>query len=299
MPAMLILNPQAAKGKNNVCFDTVYRFFEENSIPFDRETTADVGHAEEIAKSAAEKGYNWIIAVGGDGTVNEVLNGILQSGKQVEFGIIPNGTCNDFIKAIEIPDDIDRACHIIKDGYSKACDVIRIGDRFSLNAAGVGFDVAVTLALKESTFLTGLPMYLSAVLRNLFRFKGMELEIEMEDEKFHKKAMMLTVANGKTFGGDFKIAPGADPADGLMDVILINDIPAHKRVQALINVMKGTHLRLPDVEFFLVRRITISSDSSMMFQIDGELKHFESNRITLELLPGCQKIFVPRSLLDE
>jgi diacylglycerol kinase (ATP) len=294
MKTMIILNPKAAKGRAAKYFPKIFALLDKVNLDYECAYTEAPLHAESIAKKAVESGYSRIVSAGGDGTLNEVINGILKADGDPDLAILPIGTCNDFIKAIAIPKDITRACEVITTGTAKRCDVFLVGDRYSINAAGVGFDVAVVHGLKQSKVLRGFAMYLATVLRNAFSYQGMNLTIVNGVTHFERKALMLTVANGVSYGGNFKIAPAADASDGYLNAVLLKDMSPLKRLLALPRFFNGSHVKLPETEMFLTNELKIIAEAPLTVQIEGELLEWPSNEITMSVLPQRLKVLVPK-----
>jgi diacylglycerol kinase (ATP) len=293
MKTKLILNPTAAKGRAIKYFDTIFDFFRSHQIEFDAQQTESERHATKIAADAIHDGYERILAAGGDGTLYEVVNGIMQAGGRVHLGIIPTGTCNDFIKATGIPNNVLAACEIIANGKSKAWDLAFVGGRYCINAAGIGLDVNVAKDIHASRFFGSFVVYLFSVIKNIFGFKGLELTVTIDGTEYQKHLLMLTVANGVCYGGNFYISPESDPSDGFLNAILIQNIPSLRRLLVLPRAIKGTHLKLPIVEQRLVKEIKIKSDKPMVFQIEGELVEWPSKEISISVVPGRILGYVP------
>ncbi|NOY61429.1 MAG: diacylglycerol kinase family lipid kinase [Calditrichaeota bacterium] len=295
MSTLLILNPKAAKGNAQKHFDRIFQNFKDAKFDHDVKFSEYPLHAESIANDAVTNGYDNIVVAGGDGTLNEVVNGILKSNGDSQLGIIPTGTCNDFIKAAGIPADIQGSCDTIVSGNSRVFDVGMAGDRYFINAVGIGFDVAVVQALQKSKHLNSFFIYLSIVLKKIFRYKGIELFIRNGKDQSCRHALMLTIANGICYGGNFNIAPHADPADGFLDAILINNVSPFKRLKILSKVFSGKHIKSPDVHVFKTNDLRIKSNDNFLLQIEGELMTWPSKEIHVKLLPKRLKITVPVS----
>lgn len=285
MKTLLILNPKSKNGKGERQFTEIFDNLKSHSIVYDAIQTEYPGHGVELANEAILKAYDRILTAGGDGTINEIVNGIMLADSRPQLGIIPNGTCNDFIKAINIPPSISKACEIIASGKTMVCDIAKLGDRYFINATGIGFDVAVVRSLQNYKILGGKGMYLASVMQNVFQYKSMDLSIEFDGKKVERNALMFTIANGKHYGGAFAIAPDADPSDGLLNAILINEIPPFRRMRAIPHFLKGTHLYLPYTEVFLTSHIKIQTEKEMFFQVEGELYTWPHNQIEIKLYP--------------
>jgi len=295
MSTLLILNPKAAKGNAEKHFDRIFQNFKDAKYDHDIKFSEYPLHAESIANDAVKNGYDNILVAGGDGTLNEVVNGILKSNGDPLLGIIPTGTCNDFIKAAGIPADIQGSCDTIISGNSRTFDIGKAGDRYFINAVGIGFDVAVVQELQKTKHLNSFLVYLSIVIKKIFRYKGIELFIQNGKDQSRRHALMLTIANGICYGGNFNIAPHADPADGSLDAILINNVSPFKRLKILSKVFSGNHIKIPDVHVFKTDSLTIKSVDNLLLQIEGELMTWLSKEIHITILPKRLKIAVPAS----
>ena len=293
MKTMVILNPYASKGNAVEHFPEIRSCLEKLDLECEMVQTQYPGHADELASIAAKNGFRRIVAVGGDGTINEVANGILKSGGNAELAIIPTGTCNDFIKTAGISSDIRSACETVKQGIAKKYDVVHVGDRYCVNAVGIGFDVAVVETLQKSQKRQNFAMYLLAVFRNVFSYEGMELTLVNGTTRFERKALMLTIANGVCYGGGFKIAPMANAADGKLNGILLTDMPAWKRIRTLISFLNGTHLKYKETETFLIEELKVVASNPIKLQIEGELMEWPENEITIRVEPQRLKVVVP------
>ncbi len=299
MSTLIILNPQAAKGNAQKHFDQIFQNFQDAQFDHEVKYSEYPMHAESIAKEAAQNGYDNIVVAGGDGTLNEVVNGILKSNCNPQLGIIPTGTCNDFIKAAGIPADILESCNTIISGNSQAFDVGLAGDRYFINAVGIGFDVAVVQELQKIEHLNSFLVYLSTVLKKIFSYKGIELFIQNGEVHSHRQALMLTIANGICYGGNFNIAPHADPTDGFLDAILIKNISPFKRLKILSKVFSGNHIKNPNVHIFKTNDLYIKANDNLLLQIEGELMTWPYKEIHIKILPKRLRIKVPSSPLLE
>ena len=290
MPMKIIENPVARRGAAQRYFNTVENYFQKHGFEIDHQLTDYAGHAEKIAHQAVQQGFDTIVSVGGDGTLNEIVNGIIKADGDPLLGIIPVGTCNDFIKSVNIPHDIHAACHIVASGYSRRVDVASAGHRYFINAIGIGFDVKIVEDLSIYSVVPGKIGYLSTALKHIFSYKAMPLDLLNGHHDFTSKAIMLTVANGQYYGGTFHIAPQADPTDGLLDVILIEDVPTLRRLSMVPRVIAGTHLTAPNVKHILASELKITASSALTTQIEGELVNWTTNEINLSVLHNRLKI---------
>ena len=293
MQNLAIFNPKAAKGRTGKHFKSISQILSDTGISCDFVQSEFAGHSVKLAQEAVEKGYDRIIAIGGDGTINEIVNGILLSDGDPEVAVIPAGSCNDFVKALKIPTSIHSASHIIKQAKTKRIDVACVGERFFVNAIGLGFDVAVIQALKKIKLLNGFLMYLLMAVFMAMKYKGMELDVTNGKTIYKDKLLMLTIANGISYGGGFKIAPDANPSDGALDVMLLKDMTPLKRFFAIPRFFNGSHVKLPETEMILAKELRISSKYPLTIQVEGELVDWPEKEVKISLRPKRLKFVVP------
>ncbi len=293
MRCRIILNPVAARGANKRYFEDIKKIM-STTHECDAVITEYHGHAEVLAVEAVQQNVDVVIAVGGDGTVYQVINGILSQNGNPLLGIIPAGTCNDYIKSIRIPMDIAQACNVIKAGHWDYFDAGQAGERYFVNAAGLGFDAQVVKDLHKSK-IKGKAAYVSTVLRQIFRYKAQRLHITNGREYFRPDAFMLTVANGAYYGGQFRIAPEANTQDGLLNAVLVRDAKALRRLMIFPHFFKGSHVSIPEVELFNTQELEVVADSKILLQMEGELYSPADNKVLFKIHPKRLKIFVPKS----
>ncbi|MDZ7723365.1 MAG: diacylglycerol kinase family protein [candidate division KSB1 bacterium] len=281
MRYMIIENPYAAGGESKKHFPHIEKRFRDCGVEYKAVETRNAADAEQLAYTAAKQFYDMIIAVGGDGTINQVVNGIMKADAHAALGIIPAGTCNDFIKSVGIPESISRACDIILSGKTLPVDVALAGDRFFINAIGIGFDVKVVQDLALYSYLPGKLAYYAAVFKNIFRYKALPLDIHSKTDRHQMDMVMLAVTNGQYYGGSFHIAPTADVMDGMLNVVMVHDLSAFKRVLFLPKVAKGTHLSAHNVDHFTTTELSIRSSTPLTLQIEGELMQWPEPFISI------------------
>jgi YegS/Rv2252/BmrU family lipid kinase len=285
MPALqvkVIVNPVAGAYSTRRKWPIISRLLKRSGLSFDFEYTEGTGHAIELARAAASDGYRCLVAVGGDGTVNEVANGILYSTGATEtaLGIISTGTGSDFIRSVGIPRDYPSACSTLTSPKRLSIDVGVVEyqskgqtlQRFFVNGAGVGFDAAVVEKTERlPKYFGGTIPYLAGLVMALLGYKNKSVVVNVEDETISGRVLSLVVANGGYLGGGMHIAPQAELGDNLLDVVMIGDIGKLELLKELPTVYKGTHINHPKVRMIKTRRITIKSPERMLVHADGEL----------------------------
>ena len=281
-PVKIIVNPAAGAGSTERKWPHINRQLRHLGLSFDHEFTESPGHAVELARTAVDNGCRYIVAVGGDGTVHEVANGVLSSGdlNKTALGVIGTGTGSDFARSMGIPRNCDDACLSLTGSEKKLIDVgvveyMNEGQkqrRFFLNAAGVGFDAEVVAATERfPKYLGGTIPYLAGLLRCLFGYRNKPVDLCLEDEARAVRILTVVVANGSYFGGGMHMAPQALLDDGLMDVMTISDIGKFELLKALPTIYKGTHITHPKVSMEKARQVTIKSTEQLLVHADGEL----------------------------
>lgn len=259
------------------------------------------GHAKEIAMTAAAQGYDVVVALGGDGTVHEVVNGLLgvPSAQRPALGIVPIGSGNDFAGGVGLPANPQEAMRRVLEGQPRPVDVARITDasgrfEYFINTCGVGLDGDINIASRGITFVHGFWMYFLAVLQSVFfSYQSQFMRITHDGGVIEEGVMMLTVGNGNREGGGFKVTPDAQPDDGLLDVAFINQVSRLRILQLIPLVMQGAHGKEPDVRLFRTTRLSITGERAIPIHIDGEMfAPYEADvrAVNIEIVPGAVQL---------
>ena len=284
-----IVNSTAGRGKTGKKISKLVTTLNEHKLDFEIELTKAPKHATQLAVDAIKKGFQNIISVGGDGTLNEVVNGVMLSGKaeEVNIGIIPEGGGNDFAANFNLSSNIDKAVDILQKFSLRKIDVGKIEDNYFINALGIGFDARVAVISNTIKYLNGLPRYLVAVLKALFSLKMVEAEIKIDTCTLNDPFLLLSIGNGLSTGGGFLLTPQARVDDGLLDICLINKVNRRRVLSLLPAAIKGKHLKEPEVVIHQTRKIEITTKEPIPIYYDGELpKLNDPLHFTIELLPN-------------
>lgn len=236
-------------------------------------------HATELALQAAHDGYKQVICAGGDGTVHEVINGLMQVPVEQRpcLGVVPIGSGNDFSYAIGMNPKPELALRQIFTGHPKWIDVGLVEDNrgrkeYWDNALGIGFDAIVTIHSRKFTIVRGFLIYLLAVLQTIiFNHEAPHFDIKTDQEEFSMEMLMLVLCNGGREGGGFKIHPNAKPDDGIFNYVGVKRVSRPMMLRLIPEVMNGTHLRFPQVRNGLFTRMTLSTDRPLIVHMDGEI----------------------------
>ena len=250
------------------------------------------GHATTLAKQALLANYNIIVAVGGDGTVNEVVQVVATS--SATLGIVPTGSGNGLARHCSIPLNIPDAVQLIADGKSVCIDLGKANDVFFISNAGVGFDAWVCNAIKQSTS-RGLKMYMQFVLRHFFSYQADTYRIETETETLTEKAFFLSIANGKEFGYGFEIAPEATLQDGLLDLMLVKKITVWNGFRFVLDGWRKKLITNKNCIYIRAKKIHITGRQLQYFQTDGDA-HTCNGQCDINVLPNALKLIVPQHI---
>jgi YegS/Rv2252/BmrU family lipid kinase len=296
----VILNPMADMGNAWKVADDLRPILNEYGNA-DWSGTVYPTHATELARQAGEQGYDMIIAMGGDGTVHEIVNGIMQlpENQRPILGIVPVGSGNDFAHAIGIPMESDHALDHALKGEPSTIDLgvmtTEQGRKeYFDNTLGIGFDTVVTIRAHKLTLLRGFIMYLAAVIQTIFlNHEPVKMQIEADDKKWEQSNLMLTLCNGPREGGGFLVAPDAKVDDGILHYAMIVNVSRLMMFRIVPEVMKGTHGKFKEVTLGSCRKMSLTADRPMYIHADGEIyTSFGSNlrNVTFEVLPNALKV---------
>ncbi len=311
---LVVVNPYSAGGSTKEKWAGVASDLRVHFGAFQVAFTKSAGDGSIIAKNAADKERKFIIACGGDGTINEVANGILQSeNRDVEMGIIPSGTGGDFRRTIGIPTEHREAARALREGETKLIDVGKVTfvnfkdeqeSRFFLNVSSFGLSASINERVKTNKLFKWLPFggtfkgkakFAYSTLQEVLELEYKLVKVKVDDkEESSLQTLNFCVCNARFFGGGMKIAPDAKINDGFLDFINIGDINTARIFMNGYKLYNGSHLELPEVKSTLARRIEVSpADENQIINIetDGELPG--KLPATFEILPKVLKMRVP------
>jgi diacylglycerol kinase (ATP) len=281
--AKVIVNPAAGAKSTYRKWPEIQSCLKKSGLVFDYQFTEGKGQAIELARDAAGDGYRYLIAVGGDGTVNEVANGILQSARAREtaLGIISTGTGSDLARSIGISLDYTCSCTAVAGLHRRDIDIgyveyRRAGQpcsRYFVNSAGIGFDATVVAATEQlPKFFGGTIPYLTGLVRSFLFYRNKNVTFRIGEKPAEKaRVLSIVVANGGYFGGGMHIAPGAQVDDSLLDIVITGNFGKIELLRIFPRVYKGTHLNYPKIRLEKAARIDIESAQKFLLHADGEL----------------------------
>ncbi|MHB1355901.1 MAG: diacylglycerol/lipid kinase family protein [Anaerolineae bacterium] len=297
----LIVNPLAGKGHAALVAAEVKRVFASLGVVYDYAESLHAGHAIELAQEAVQKGYDVLVAVGGDGTTHEVINGMMNSSESLgcQLAIIPAGSGNDFAAVNRIPTNIAQACQTVVKGQTRRVDIgyISIDDtiqRYFDNTIGIGLTGLVGIETRKTPWLRGIPLYLLALLKTVFiHLKPIHLELQVDGIPSQKTTLMVNVANGQREGGGFMIAPQAKTDDGYLDLLVTDVLPRMQVLGLIPRFMNGTHLGHHAIHVQRANNVTVTSEDKLYFHVDGEILCEYAHRIKIQILPAHLRLITP------
>lgn len=285
-----IVNPSAGSGKCLQKFHQVAKRLDALAVPYVTAFSEYPDHAATLVPMAIEAGCDCVVAVGGDGIVRQIGQALV--GTCLPLGILPLGTGNDFIKSLDIPASPDAAMDLILHGKARPIDAVAANDKIFVNVAGIGFDVSVLVYTERyKKWFHGSFSYILGVLHALIDPCSRPMRITTPDRVFEKEALLIGIGNGMCIGGGMKITPQADPADGLLDVCIVNRVSRRRFLLCLPKFMRGAHIGLDIIEYFKTTELTVECTPGTAVQLDGEI--IEETPVTFRILPGVLSVFCP------
>jgi len=293
----LIVNLIAGQGHCKEIFPQVKAELDRRGLDYDLHFTNEPLEAIDVAQMVIEAGFTHIVAMGGDGTINEVANGVLNSKSSYPLGVIPAGSGNDFVRMTGIPADPMHAIDTLVSGEERTIDLGHIvGDRYFVNGLGIGIDAQVARDVLKMERLRGTTAYLYAAIKEVIRFKAFPVKLTGTDWIEEREFISLGIANNKYAGGGFKLAPRAEIDDGLVDITAIEDFSSRfKRLINLPKARKGTHLKLNEVHYHQDRSVTVSSTAKLIAHIDGEVYRLPKSPFEVAVAPKALQVIAPPS----
>jgi diacylglycerol kinase (ATP) len=285
----VIVNPKAAGGKAIKKLPEISAVASSIAPEYLLHVTSSIEDARLRAREFANMGVERIVAVGGDGTFNEVANGILESGHRTALGIVPAGTGCDLPRTLRVPGSIREALTFALTAEAQPMDVglakTSITERHFLNVAGLGFDAKVADRAQRTKRLSGKKAYIAALAQSLTDFGYIDVRIETDGKEIATKAVFVSIANAQYLAGGFHFAPMAKVNDGLLDLAIIDDISLPGFVKAVPSVMRGKHLSNPHWSHYTTTHVRVTATTPALVQLDGEISGTSPAEFTI--VPGA------------
>ena len=293
----IIVNPVANRGGGERAIPAITSLLEQHGLAFDLVRTRQPWHAAELAQEAVAAGYECVVAAGGDGTANEVLNGLMRAKQagahETALGVLCVGRGNDLAYGLGIPLDLEAGCRTLAQGQRRRIDVGRATGglypqgRYFGNGIGIGFDAVVGFEAAKLTWLHGYPSYLVAVLRTVFLYyKAPLTTIEYDGQTLTQPSLLISVMNGRRMGGGFLMAPQGEPDDGWLDLCIAREVSRTRIFGLIPHFMRGSQATQAPIRTGRTRRVTIRSiEGTLPAHADGETLCVEGQELVIDLLP--------------
>jgi diacylglycerol kinase (ATP) len=322
----IIINPISGRGYGNEAVPHIERMLSEHHLDFDLVRTERPWHAAELAQEAASAGYDVVVAVGGDGTANEVLNGLMRAspplsppqaggilgggplagggkGGERAMGILCVGRGNDFAYGMGIPKELEAGCRALAQGHRRTVDIGRVvgglypEGRYFGNGVGIGFDTVVGFEALKMTRLHGFPSYIVAALKTIFLYyKAPLTKIEYDGQTITQSSLLVSIMNGQRMGGGFFMAPAGRPDDGLFDLCIAREVSRARIFMLISHFMRGTQSTQEPITMARAQRVTVTAlKGTLPVHADGETICTAGQRLEAELLPGQIEMICPPS----
>ncbi|MCK9409134.1 MAG: diacylglycerol kinase family protein [Bacteriovoracaceae bacterium] len=294
-----ILNPAAGRGKAQHIYTALRSALEHSTLNYTFHLTTGPDHATALAREASA-GSSIVVAIGGDGTVNEVASGLI--GANASLAVMSEGSGNDFARIIDAPNDIQGLLSRIQNPAIATFDAGLIAMTHAdgtttvknfFNSVGLGFDAAVAKKVSSIRWLRGIPLYLSALLHTLVGYRPHFLTVHCNNEQWQKNYFLLCIGNGKWEGGGFMLTPHAVPDDGKFEVCGVTGDSILKVLPILPSVMTGTHLGKRYIESFDTTAMTVQSSIGFPVHGDGEIFGLRVILAEISINPAALKVVVP------
>ncbi len=306
----IIVNPVAGSGAGARALPRIERLLADHGLPFTLVMTSSPGHAVALARGAALQG-KVVVAAGGDGTANEVINGLMEArppgGPRPVLGVLGVGRGSDFAHGVGVPQDLAEACRVLVEGYRRPIDLGRVvvgrypQGRFFGNCVGVGFDAIGTIEVAKLPRLGGFLSFFVAVLKTIFLYYRAPLTtIVYDGQTLTQPSLMISVMNGRRLGGGFWMAPDARPDDGLFDLCIAREMSRARMFRLIPHFLRGTQATQEPITTGQAARISIAAvEGSLPAHADGEILCVEGDRLEIELLPRQIEVICQRPGSDQ
>ncbi|WP_349408759.1 YegS/Rv2252/BmrU family lipid kinase [Pseudalkalibacillus sp. SCS-8] len=290
--AMIIVNPSSGKEEAEKNQHKVEEMLKRKGYDVIVKMTEKELDATKFARTSCEEAFDVVVSMGGDGTLNETVNGLADQKHCPNFGIIPMGTVNDFARALGIPQDFDEAIKLIEHGETRPVDIGKVNDHYYMNIIAVGAIAEATYGVspKQKTMLGPLAYMLEGI-KTLSSKKAYDIHLKHDHGEWKGDALLVLAALTNSVGGFEKLAPDAEVDDGKLKCLVVHDIALHKFIKILTELLRGEHVHDDDVEYISTSSLEISSSEHLHSNIDGD--EGEPLPLKIDILPKHLDIYVP------
>ena len=294
--AKVIVNPYAGRWKAQAAIPGIERACGRIGLGYELVVTEGPNHGIELAREAALAGFSPIISAGGDGSISEVVNGLMQvtgEGLSVPFGVIPLGSADDFADMLGLEKEIEAACRVIQAGHTRVVDVGCVNGRFFDNNSAIGLEPMVTITQAAMKRVKGTPRYILAALKTILSHRPWHVRLVWDDGEYEGAAALVSVGNTRRTGGAFWMTPRAEPDDGYLDFVFTREVSRLKLMRLLPTTFDGSHVDRQEIGYARTSRLTVDCDPPTPIQADGELFDLSATHIEYTILPGGLRLIVP------
>jgi YegS/Rv2252/BmrU family lipid kinase len=293
----IIVNPISGRGNGARSIPQIESFLRSRALDFELILTERSWHAVELAEQATLDGFDVVVAAGGDGTANEVLNGLMSAknagARCPALGVLCVGRGNDFAFSMGIPTELEAGCQTLAGNHRKSIDIGQVSGglypqgRYFGNGVGIGFDAVVGFEALKLKRLHGFPSYLVAALKTIFLyFQAPQVQIAFDDQKIELSALMVSIMNGRRMGGGFMMAPQGLADDGLLDICIARQVTRPQIFALIAKFMQGTQDEHPAIQRVHTSKLQVTAVQGVLpAHADGETLCTDGTELTLELFP--------------
>ncbi|NMA04367.1 MAG: diacylglycerol kinase family lipid kinase [Clostridiales bacterium] len=289
MSYLFIVNPIAGKGRARKTIPIIKKIMEDNNCSYKIKITEKAGDGQLFAREAKTGGYSTVVSVGGDGTLHEVINGMV--GGRQRLGIVPAGTGNDFARSLDIPLSIEDATENLLRGKTALIDLGKLNSEHFINFCSVGLDALIAEeANKIKKYFSSTYSYIIGVIKALSKFKSIKIELTIDNKKYNEEIMLVAVCNGAYYGGGMNIAPQAKVFDGQFDICVVRKMPKLKLLFLFPTIFKGKHIKYNEVKIYRGKSVQVFSGEEMHVNADGDI--VDSRPVNFEILHNKIEVIV-------
>ena len=285
---MLIVNPEAGSGRTMKVLPQIENILRTKKVEYEFHFTQEPRHATELVKEIGSK-FDVIVSVGGDGTINEVINGLPDF--KIPFGMIPIGTGNDFARSCSIPyNSIEEAIQILMNHDVKNIDVGEVNGRKFINVLGMGFEGQTNWNGRKIEFIKGAFRYILAIVYTLIAYKRIPMKLTLDKKVLDDDIYLVSIGNGWNVGGGLQLTPKAKLDDGLFDICYVKEISRWRVITNFAKLSNGTVTDLDEIEIYQAKHIKVESTVVIPIHFDGEIFKEKSKIFDIKINPKAQPI---------
>jgi len=296
----IIVNPYAGRWKAQQAIPAIERACEKIGLDYELVVTEGPNHGIELAREAARAGFSSataIVSAGGDGSISEVVNGLMQAAGEDDIagplGIIPLGSADDFADMLGLEKEVEAACRRIMAGHTRTIDVGCVNGRYFDNNSAVGLEPMVTITQMAMKRIQGTPRYILAALKTILSHQPWHMRLTWDDGEYEGPVALVSVGNTRRTGGAFWMTPRAEMDDGYLDFVFAGGLGRLKLLRLLPTTFDGSHVERPEVTYLRTTRLTIECDPPTPIQADGELFEPSATHIEYTILPRRLRVIAP------